>query len=44
MHYFSALLERQPFVAGDSFSMAEYARMQERPSVKNRVTMSDSAG
>jgi glutathione S-transferase len=64
MDYFSAILERQAFVAGESFSMADitvigglifadlvrldvpaglrawYATMQERPSVKNRVTMS----
>jgi glutathione S-transferase len=70
MHYFDAVLKRQPFVAGEAFSMADitvigglifaglvklpvpaecrdlqawYARMQERPSVKNRVTMSESA-
>jgi glutathione S-transferase len=68
MHYFNSILEKQPFVAGDFFSMADitviggmifaglvklqvpaeyealqawYARMQERPSVKNRVTMSE---
>jgi glutathione S-transferase len=68
MHYFDAILKRQPFVAGEVFSMADitvtgglifaglvelpvpakcealqawYARMQERPSVKNRVTMSE---
>ena len=67
MHYFNDVLEKQPFVAGDVFSMADittigglifaelvdvpvpqecnalrawYARMQERPSVRNRVTMS----
>ncbi len=67
MEYFDAILKRQPFVAGEVFSMADitviaglifagllklpvpaeceallawYARMQERPSVKNRVTMS----
>ena len=67
MHYFDAILKRQPFVTGEVFSMADitvigglifaglvelpmpqecaalqawYARMQERPSVKNRVTMS----
>ena len=67
MHYFKDVLEKQPFVAGDVFSMADittigglifaervdvpvpqecgalrawYARMQERPSVRNRVTMS----
>ena len=71
MGYFDAILRRQPFVAGDEFSMADitviaglifaglvklpvpaacetlsawYARMQERPSVKNRVTMSETAG
>jgi glutathione S-transferase len=70
MHYFDGILKRQPFVAGEVFSMADitvigglifaglvelavptecealqawYARMQERPSVKNRVTMSESA-
>jgi glutathione S-transferase len=70
MHYFDAVLKRQPFVAGEAFSMADitvigglifagllelpvpaecealrawYARMQERPSVKNRVTMSEPA-
>lgn len=69
MHYFNAILEKQPFVTGSTFSMADitviaglifaglvnlsipvecealrawYARMQERPSVKNRVTMSES--
>lgn len=67
MHYFDGILKKQPFVAGDVFSMADitvigglifaglvdltvpaecavlrawYAEMQERPSVKNRVTMS----
>lgn len=70
MHYFNSVLQRQSFVAGDVFSMADitvigglifaelvdlaipaqcaalrawYARMQERPSVRNRVTMSDPA-
>ena len=70
MHYFDAVLKRQPFVAGEAFSMADitvigglifagllelplpagcealqawYARMQERPSVRHRVTMSESA-
>lgn len=70
MHYFNGILEKQPFVAGEFFSMADitvigglifagllklpvpaecgaleswYARMQERPSVKNRVTMSEAA-
>jgi glutathione S-transferase len=68
MHYFDAILKRQPFIAGEIFSMADitvigglifaglvelpvpaecealqawYARMQERPSVQNRVTMSE---
>ena len=68
MHYFDGVLKRQPFVAGEAFSMADitvigglifagllelpvpaecealqawYARMQERPSIKNRVTMSE---
>jgi glutathione S-transferase len=67
MRYFDSVLRQQPFVAGETFSMADitvvgglifaglvkvqvpaaceallawYARMQERPSVKNRVTMS----
>lgn len=71
MRYFDAVLRQQPFVAGESFSMADitvigglifaelvalpvpedckallawYARMQERPSVRNRVTMSAPAG
>ena len=71
MHYFDGVLRRQPFIAGDAFSMADitviggllfagfldvpvpaecdalsawYARMQERPSFKNRVTMSEPAG
>ena len=71
MHYFNGVLETQPFVAGEVFSMADitvigglifagivklpapaeceallawYARMRERPSVKNRVTMSEPAG
>ena len=70
MHYFNRILQRQPFVAGEAFSMADitvigglifaglvklpvppecealqawYARMQERPSVKHRVTMSEPA-
>lgn len=70
MHYFDAVLQTRPFVAGETFSMADitvigglifaglvelavpeecqalqawYARMQERPSVKNRVTMSEPA-
>jgi glutathione S-transferase len=70
MHYFDGILQRQPFVAGEAFSMADitvigglifaglvklpvqpecealqawYARMQERPSVKHRVTMSEPA-
>lgn len=67
MHYFDSVLKKQPYIAGDNFSMADitvigglifaelvdlpipaeceallgwYARMQERPSVQNRVTMS----
>jgi glutathione S-transferase len=67
MHYFNGVLQKQTFVAGEVFSMADiaviaglifagivklavpaecaalqawYARMQERPSVRNRVTMS----
>ena len=71
MHYFDGILKRQPFVAGEAFSMADitvigglifaglvelpmpaacealqawYARMQERHSVKNRVTMSEPTG
>ena len=67
MNYFDAVLKRQPFVAGEAFSMADitvigglifaalvelpvpddckalqawYARMQERPSVKNQLSMS----
>ena len=70
MHYFDAILQKQPFVAVDAFSMADiavigglifaeivklpvpaecealqawYAGMQERPSVANRVTMSEPA-
>jgi glutathione S-transferase len=70
MRYLDGVLQRQPFVAGEVFSMADitvigglifaelvklpvpedckallawYARMQERPSVRNRVTMSDPA-
>jgi len=70
MHYLDAVLRKQPFVAGEVFSMADitvigglifaalvdlavpeqcealqawYARMQQRPSVKNRVTMSEPA-
>lgn len=70
MHYFDGVLRRQPFVAGEVFSMADitviggllfaglvdlpvpaecdalrawYARMQERPSFKNRVAMSEPA-
>ncbi|MCP1845087.1 glutathione S-transferase [Bradyrhizobium sp. USDA 4538] len=68
MHYFDGILKRQPFVAGEAFTMADitligglifaglvkvpvpmeceallawYAVMQERPSVKNRITMSE---
>lgn len=71
MHYFDAVLNRQPFIAGEVFSMADitvigglifaelvklpvpaecaalqawYARMQERASVKNRITMSEPTG
>lgn len=67
MHYFDSVLRTQPYIVGDSFSMADitvigglifaelvdlpipaeceallawYARMEERPSVQNRVTMS----
>ena len=70
MHYFDAVLKKQPLVAGEAFSMADitvigglifaglvkvpvpaecealqawYARMQERSSVRNRITMSDPA-
>lgn len=69
MHYFDAILQRQPFVAGEQFTMADitvigglifaglvelaipaecqalqawYASMQQRPSVKHCVTMSDA--
>jgi glutathione S-transferase len=68
MHYFDGILKKQPFVAGDFFSMADitvigglifadllklpipaecealqawWVTMQQRPSVKNRVTMSE---
>ncbi|HUD92570.1 glutathione S-transferase [Sphingobium sp.] len=68
MRYFDGILQDQPFVVCEAFSMADitligalifmgyldvdvpaecealpawYARMQERPSVKNRITMSD---
>ena len=68
MHYFDGILRRQPYVAVDSFSMADiavigglifaglvelpipdtcealrdwYARMQKRPSVRDRITMSE---
>jgi len=71
MAYFDVLLKRQPFVAGEVFSMADitvigglifaglvklpipsscetlgawWSRMRERPSVKNRMSMSESAG
>jgi glutathione S-transferase len=71
MHYFDGILQKQHFVAGEVFSMADitviaglifaglvklpvpapcetlqawYAKMRERPSVKNRVTMSDPVG
>ena len=70
MHYFDSVLEHQPFIAGDTFSMADitvvgglifadlvgmsvpagcvalrawHARMHERPSVQNRIAMSDPA-
>ena len=70
MQYFDGVLRAQPYVAGETFSMADitligglifgglvdlpipgdcmallawYARMQERPSVKNRVSMSERA-
>ena len=70
MRYFDQVLRRQPFVAGEAFSMADitligglifaelvklpvpaecdaleawYARMQARPSVRNRLTLSDPA-
>ena len=69
MDYFDSVLKTRPFVAGDSFTMADitligglifaglvdlpvpascaalhawYGRMQQRPSVKNRITMSES--
>ncbi len=68
MQYFDSVLQGQPFLAGEVFSMADitligglifaglvelavpaecvalehwYARMQERPSVKHRITMSE---
>ena len=68
MRYFDGVLRGQPFIAGDTFSMADitvigglifaelvelpvpedctaltawYARMQERPSVRDRIKMSD---
>ncbi|CUM64895.1 uncharacterized protein PRCAT00002513001 [Priceomyces carsonii] len=65
MHYFDSVLRKQPYIAGEAFSMADitviggllfagkhvpkecdallkwYARMQERPSFINRVTMSE---
>ena len=68
MHYFDGILRRQPYVAVDSFSMADiavigglifaglvelpipdacdalrdwYARMQQRPSVRDRIAMSE---
>ncbi|MBN8893010.1 MAG: glutathione S-transferase [Rhodospirillales bacterium 70-18] len=70
IRYFDGVLQHQPFIAGDAFSMADitvigglifaelvelpvpvecealrawYARMQERPSVQNRITMSEPA-
>ena len=69
MRYFDSVLQQQPFVAGDAFSMADitvigglifaelvelaapedckalrawHDRMKERPSVRNRVSMSAS--
>ena len=69
MRYFDSIVKRQPFVAGDTFSMADitviggmifadlvnltvpadcetlkawYAKMQDRPSVRHRITMSQS--
>ena len=68
MRYFDGILQSQPFVAGEAFTMADitvigglifagllkvpvpeecealsawYAMMQERPSVENRITMSE---
>lgn len=68
MHYFNSILSGQPFVAGETFSMADitvigglifadllkvpvpaecevlrnwYAAMQARPSVRNRIAMSE---
>lgn len=68
MHYFDGILRGQPFVAGETFSMADitvigglifadllkapvpaecealrnwYAAMQKRPSVRNRIAMSE---
>ncbi len=68
MHYFDGIVRRQPYVAVDSFSMADiavigglifaglvelpipdacdalrdwYARMQQRPSVRDRISMSE---
>jgi len=70
MHYFNGILTGQPFVAGETFSMADitvigglifadllkvpvpaecgalrnwYATMQARPSVRNRIAMSEPA-
>jgi len=70
MHYFDAVLKRQKFIAGDTFSMADitvigglifarvvklpvpdecealhawYARMRERPSVREQLSMSAPA-
>jgi glutathione S-transferase len=69
MHYFNDVLQKQNFVAGEFFSMADitviaglifagllklpvpaqcealqtwYAKMQERPSVKNRISISET--
>lgn len=70
MHYFDSVLQQQPFLAGEQFTMADitligglifaglvelavpaecaalrewYTRMQQRPSVRDRVTMSEPA-
>lgn len=70
MHYFDSVLQQQPFLAGEQFTMADitligglifaglvdlavpaecaalrewYANMQQRPSVRDRVTMSEPA-
>jgi len=68
MHYFDSVLQTRPYVAGDTFTMADitviaglifagllklaipaecetllawYAKVQQRPSVQNRLTISD---